>query len=139
MLPHALCPESLRIAPHRNNQLIPPHLKNLPLGPHNLQRLPRRRFLPRERNALRRVFDRFLDLEGSLVEVHAVGPALEELRTLLLAFAGAGGFERAAELEGSDGGGGQEGGEDEVRPGGDDDDLVFARVEVAGERVAGPA
>jgi hypothetical protein len=140
MLPHALCPKSLRIAPHRNNQLIPPHLENLPLRPHDLQRLPRRRrFLPRERNALRRVFDRFLDCESSGIEVHAVGPALEELRTLLLAFAGAGGFERAAELEGSDGGGGQEGGEDEVRPGGDDDDLVFARVEVAGERVAGPA
>jgi hypothetical protein len=74
-----------------------------------------------------------------VLEVYAVGPALEELRALLLAFAGAGGFERAAELEGADGGGGQEGGEDEVGARGDDDDLVFVRVEVAGERVAGPA
>jgi hypothetical protein len=140
MLPHTLCPESLRIAPHSNNQLIPAHLKNLPFRPQSLQRLPRRRrFLPRERNALRRVFHRFLDLEGSRIEVHAVGPALEELRALLLAFAGAGGFERAAELEGSDGGRGQERGEDEVGARGDDDDLVFVGVEVAGERVAGPA
>jgi hypothetical protein len=139
MLPHPLRPKSLRITPHRNNQFIPRHLKNLPLGPHHLQRFPCRRFLPRERNALRGVFDAFLDFEGLVLEGYAVGPALEELRALLLAFAGAGGFERAAELEGADGGGGQEGGEDEVGARGDDDDLIFVRVEVAGERVAGPA
>jgi len=64
---------------------------------------------------------------------------LEELRALLLAFTRAGGFQRAAELERSDRGRGQERGEDEVWARGDDDDLVFARVEVAGEGVAGPA
>jgi len=64
---------------------------------------------------------------------------LEELRPLLLAFTRASGFQRAAELERADGGGGQERGEDEVGARGDDDDLVFAWVEVAGERVAGPA
>lgn len=64
---------------------------------------------------------------------------MEELRALPLAFARARGFQRAAELERADGGGGQERGEDEVGARGDDDDLVFARVEVARERVAGPA
>jgi hypothetical protein len=126
MLPHALGPKRLRIAPHGNNQLVPPHLKHLPLRPLSLH-FPRP-FLPRERNALRRLIDRLLDLQRSLVEVYAICPALEELRSFFGSFAGAGGFQCAAEFERSDGGGGQEGGEDEVGARGDDDDLVFVWV-----------
>jgi hypothetical protein len=137
MLPHALGPKSLRIAPHSNNQLVPPHLKHLPLRPLSLH-IPNA-FLPRERKALRRLIDRLLDLQRPLVEVYAIRPALEELGAFFGPFAGAGGFQCAAEFERSDGGGGQEGREDEVGAWGDDDDLVFVWVEVARKRVAGPA
>jgi hypothetical protein len=137
MLPHALCPEGLRIAPHRNNQLIPPHLKHLPLRPLVLQ-IPNA-FLPRERNALHRLIDRLLDLESPLIEVYSIRPALEELGSFFRSFPCARGFQCAAEFERSDGGGGQEGREDKVGARGDDDDLVFDGVQVAGEGVAGPA
>jgi hypothetical protein len=137
MLPHALCPESLRIASHRNNQLIPPHLKHLSLGPLVLY-IPNA-FLPRELNTLHRLIYRLLDLESPLVEIHSIRPALKELGSFFRSFSCARGFQRAAEFERSDGGGGQERCEDEVGARGDDDDLVFVGVQVAGERVAGPA
>ena len=137
MLPYAFCPEGLRIAPHGNDQLIPPHLKHLPLRPLVLQ-IPHA-FLPRERNTLHRLIYRLLDLESPLVEVHSIRPALKELRPFFGSFTCARGFQCAAEFERSDGGGGQERCEDEVGARGDDDDLVFVGVQVAGERVAGPA
>lgn len=87
MLFHPLGPKSLRIAPNGNNQLIPPHLKHLPLRLLALQ-IPHSP-LARQRNALQRVFHRFLNTQSSLLEVYAICPALEELRSLLLAFAGA--------------------------------------------------
>jgi hypothetical protein len=126
MLPHALSPKRLRIAPHGNNQPVPPHLKHLALRPLALH-VPHP-FIPRECNTLHRLVGRLLDLQRSLVKVHAIRPALEELGAFFGSFAGAGGFQRAAEFERSDGGGGQEGGEDEVGARGDDDDLVFVWV-----------
>lgn len=115
MLPHALGPKGLRVATHGNNQLIPSHLKHLPLGPLALQ-IPHA-LLAREPNALRGVLDRFLDLQRAPLEVHPVRPALEELRALLLAFARPRGFQRATEFQRPHGRRGQEGREGEVGAG----------------------
>lgn len=87
MLFHPLGPKGLRIAPNGNNQLIPPHLKHLPLCLLAFQ-IPHPS-LARQRNALQRVFHRFFNTQSPIVEVYAICPALEELRPLLLAFAGA--------------------------------------------------
>lgn len=59
MLSHTLRVESLRVTPHRDNKLVPTHIKHLPLL-NLLLHIPNFS-IPRQRYALHRVIDRFLD------------------------------------------------------------------------------
>lgn len=90
MFSDTLSVESLRITPHSNHQFIPTHIKHLPL----LSFLPNisHPSISRQRNALHRIIDRFFDAQRPLVEINAIRPTLEELRTLLLAFPRTGRF-----------------------------------------------
>lgn len=101
MLSHTLRVESLRIAPHRNNQFIPPNLKHLSLR--DFLRYIAHTSFASQPNALQRIINRFLNSQRPLIKVYTIRPALEELRSLLVSFPRTRGFQCAAELERSDG------------------------------------
>ena len=121
ILSHSRRPKSLRIAPHRNDQLIIIQLEPLPLL------RPRRQRLLRGLSRRRGLRHHRVDLNSNALvgEADVVRPSLV---ILCVCDTGADGLDGGAELEGADGGGGEEGGECKVGAGGDDDGLVFLIV-----------
>ena len=132
----------LAITSHGHNQLVILHIEQLPhfslLLPLHLPLFLGLACVPirSQRNTLLRIINRLFDRNRPILEIHIVGPSLEEFDFCSSA---AHGFEGSAKFQGADGGRGQEGREGEVGTGRYNEGLEFRGVERAGDCEACPS